>query len=46
MRYIHNILSASRILATLPCAILAAFDETRPVALAMAVLVALTDWAE
>jgi len=43
MRYMHNILSASRILATPACAILAVFEETRFIALVIAILVPLTD---
>jgi CDP-diacylglycerol--glycerol-3-phosphate 3-phosphatidyltransferase len=43
MRYLHNILSASRILATPPCALLAVFEETRLAALILAVIVGVTD---
>jgi len=46
MRYLHNILSASRILATPACAILAAFEDTRFIAFVIAILVSLTDWVD
>jgi len=46
MRYIHNLISASRLVATPACAILAWFEATQPAALAVAIIVALTDFVD
>lgn len=46
MRYIHNVISASRLAATPLCALLAVFEATQMAALVVAILVALTDFVD